>query len=80
MSNELKTRHNELVKTGDHIEWESDRQTDRGPCCGTVWWIKDGIICVKFGPTDFDHWKLADMDFTGVSLHHRTGKPLFFAT
>jgi len=72
-------QHNYLVKAGDHIEWESDKQTDRGPCCGTVHWIKDGVVCVHFGDQDFGHWKLKDIEFTGVDMHARTKRPLFFA-
>ncbi len=72
-------RHNDLVKKGDHIEWLSDKQTDRGPCCGTVHWVLDGVVCMRFGDTDFDHFKLEDIEFTGVDLHARTNRPLFFA-
>lgn len=68
-----------IIKAGDHIEWLSNQQTDKGPCTGTVWWIKDGIVCVKFSPDEFGHWLLEEIDFARVSLHHRTGKPLFFA-
>ena len=69
----------DTIKQGDHIEFLSDRQTDKGPCTGSVQWILNNLICINLGQDDYIHLDLPDLKIKRVSLHHRTGRPLYFA-
>lgn len=39
----------ESMEQGDHVEFQSDRQTDKGPATGTVLVRDGGVVAIKFG-------------------------------
>lgn len=72
------SEYNNALKKGDHIEFLSDAQTDKGPCTATVVWILDGLVCLNHGG-DYSHLPIHDIEINRVSTHAKTGNPLFFA-
>lgn len=70
--------YRDAIGKGDHIEFTSDRQADKGPCTGIIHWRLDNILCVELGD-EFLHFHLPKLRMYSVTLHQKTKKPLFFA-